>query len=136
MKIMQFGQRHLISILQDVGSYMGRAYENPTPLAARKLCSLLISMLKSILEDVGTYMVRAYENPNMRIPIWHVHEHITTCWFIYGAGYENPTPLGARKLCSLVISMLMSILQDVGTYIGRAYENPIPQPPENYAVCS
>ena len=48
-----------MSILQDVGSYIGRAYENPTPLAARKLWSLFISMLKSILQDVGTYMVRA-----------------------------------------------------------------------------
>ena len=39
----------LMSILQDVGSYMGRAYENPTPLAARKLCSLFISMLNACL---------------------------------------------------------------------------------------
>ena len=35
-------------------------------------------------------------------------------------------PLGARKLCSLVITMLMSILEDVGIYTGRAYENPTP----------
>jgi hypothetical protein len=80
---------------------MGRAYENPTPLAARKLCSLFISMLKSILQDVGTYMVRAYENPNM--------------------GYLISTLIDARKLFSLVITMLMSILQDVGSYMGRAY---------------
>jgi hypothetical protein len=26
-----------MSILQDVGIYTGRAYENPTPLGARKL---------------------------------------------------------------------------------------------------
>jgi hypothetical protein len=54
-----------MGILQDVGTYMGRAYENPTPLAARKLCSFFISIFKSILQDVGTYMVRSYENPNM-----------------------------------------------------------------------
>jgi hypothetical protein len=34
------------------------------------------------------------------------------------------TLIGKRKLCTLVISILMSILQDVGTYTGRAYENP------------
>ena len=55
----------LMSILQDVGSYMGRAYENTTPLGERKLCTLFISVLQSILQDVGTYMGRAYENPNM-----------------------------------------------------------------------
>ena len=32
--------------------------------------------------------------------------------------------IGAPKLCSLVISMLMSTLQNVGTYISRACENP------------
>ena len=53
---------------------------------------------------VGTYTRRAYENPYM--------------------GYHISTLIGSRKLCSLVISMLMSILQDVGTYTGRAYENP------------
>ena len=41
-------------------------------------------------------------------------------------GYLISTLIDARKLCSLVISMLMSILQDVGTYMGRAYENPTP----------
>jgi hypothetical protein len=68
----------LMSILQDVGSYIGRAYENPnmgylinTLIDARKLCSLVVSMLMSILQDVGIYTGRAY---------------------------ENPTPLGARKL--------------------------------------
>ena len=62
----------------------------------------------------------------------HAHEHITECWYIYtGRAYENPymgclisTLIGTRKLRSLVISMLMSILQNVGTYTGRAYENP------------
>ena len=34
------------------------------------------------------------------------------------------TLIGTRKLCTLVISMLMSILQSIGTYTGRAYENP------------
>ena len=53
----------LMSILQDVGTYMGHANEITTPLGARKLCSLVISMLMSILQDVGTYMGRAYENP-------------------------------------------------------------------------
>jgi hypothetical protein len=93
-----------MSILQDAGSYMGRAYENPnigylisTLLDARKLCSLVITMLMSILYVDSIFTGRAY---------------------------ENRTPIGARKLCSLVISMLMSILQDVGTYMGRAYENP------------
>jgi hypothetical protein len=57
----------LMSILQYVGSYMGRAYENPnmgylisTLLDARKLLSLVITMLMSILQDVGSYMGRAY----------------------------------------------------------------------------
>jgi hypothetical protein len=86
-----------MSILQDVASYMERAYENSTPLGARKLCSLVKGMLMSILQDVGLYMGRAY---------------------------ENPTPLAARKLCNLFISMLKSILQDVGTYMVSAYENP------------
>ena len=65
----------LKSILQDVGTYMVRAYENPnmgyfisTLIDARKLFSLVITMLMSILQDVGTYMVRAYENPNMGYP--------------------------------------------------------------------
>jgi hypothetical protein len=56
-----------MSILQDVGSYMGRAYENPnmgyliiTLLDARKLFNLVITMLMSILQDVGSYMGRAY----------------------------------------------------------------------------
>jgi hypothetical protein len=57
----------LMSILQDVGSYMGRAFENPkmgylisTLLNARKLFNLVITMLMSILQDVGSYMGRAY----------------------------------------------------------------------------
>jgi hypothetical protein len=65
----------VMSILQDVGSYMGRAYENPnlgylinTLIDARKLFSLVITMLMSILQDVGSYMGRAY----MRIPIWDI----------------------------------------------------------------
>jgi hypothetical protein len=33
-------------------------------------------------------------------------------------GYLISTLIGARKLCSLVISMLMSILQDVGRDAG------------------
>jgi hypothetical protein len=56
-----------MSILRDVGSYMGRAYENPnmgylisTLLDARKLFNLFITMLMSILQDVGSYMGRAY----------------------------------------------------------------------------
>jgi hypothetical protein len=51
-------------------------------------------------------MGRAYENPNM--------------------GYIISTMIDARKLFSLVITMLMSILQDVGSYMVRAYENPTP----------
>ena len=54
----------------------------------------------------------------------HAHEHITDCWYIYVRAYENPymgclisTLIGTRKSCTLVISMLMSILQVVGTYI-------------------
>ena len=61
----------------------------------------------------------------------HALEHITGCWYIYVRAYENAymgclviTLIGTRKLCILVISMLMNILQDVGTYTGRAYENP------------
>jgi hypothetical protein len=77
-----------------------------TLLDARKLFSLVITMLMSILQDVGSYMGRAYENPNM--------------------GYLMSTLIDARTLCSLVISMLISILQDVGTYKGRPYENPTP----------
>jgi hypothetical protein len=57
----------LMSILRDVGSYMGRAYENPnmgylisTLLDARTLLSLVITMLMRILQDVGSYMGRAY----------------------------------------------------------------------------
>jgi hypothetical protein len=44
----------------------------------------------------------------MRMPIWVSHKHA----------------ISTRKLCSLVISMLMSILQNVGTHTGRACENP------------
>jgi hypothetical protein len=87
----------LKNILQDVGTYMVRAYENPnmgylisTLIDARKLFSLVITMLMSILQDVGSYMGRAY---------------------------ENPTPLAARKLCSLFISMLKSILHAECWYI-------------------
>jgi hypothetical protein len=61
----------------------------------------------------------------------HPVEHITGCWYIYVRAYENPymvclisTLIGTWKLCTLVIGMLMSILQDVATYTGRAYENP------------
>jgi hypothetical protein len=81
----------LMSILQDVGTYTGRAYENPTPLGARKLCSSVESMLISILQVVGTYTGRAYENPTplgakvMQFGHRHAHEHISRCWFIYGA---------------------------------------------------
>ena len=59
-----------MSILQNVGTYAGRAYENPyigylisTLIGTRKLCSLAISMLMSILQNFGTYTGRAYENP-------------------------------------------------------------------------
>ena len=95
---MQFGHKHAHEHITGVRTYTGRAYENPTPLGGRKLCSLVISMLLSILQDVGSYMERAYENPNM--------------------GYLISTLIDARKLCSLVISMLMSILQDVGRDAG------------------
>jgi uncharacterized membrane protein YoaT (DUF817 family) len=63
----------------------------------------------------------------------HTHEHITECWYIYCMGVLMRIPIhrvshkhaiGTRKLCSLVISMLMSVLENVGTYIGRDYENP------------
>ena len=184
----------LMSILENVGTYIGRAYENPyirylisTLIGAWNLCSLVISMLMSTLQNVGTYIWRAYENPFYRVShkhadrhtkimqfghkhahehitecwytyracLWeslysvshkhtdrhtkvmqfghkHAHEHIRECWYIYGAGlWENPyigylisTLIGTRKLCSLVISMLMSILENAGTYIGPAYENP------------
>jgi hypothetical protein len=40
---------------------------------------------------------------------------------MYGESHKHA--VGTRKLSSLVISMLMSILQNVGTYTGRAYEN-------------
>ena len=59
-----------MSLLQDVGTYTGRAYENPYmgclnkhAAGTRKLCSLFISMLMSILQEIGTYTGRAYENP-------------------------------------------------------------------------
>ena len=62
----------LMCILQDVGSYMGRAYEKSnmgylirTLIDARKFFSLVITMLMSILQDVGSYMGRAYEKSNM-----------------------------------------------------------------------
>ena len=93
----------LMSTLQNVGSYTGRAYENPYMwclISTRKLCTLVISMLMSTLQNVGTYTGRAYENPYIGCLI------------------------STRKLCTLVISMLMSPLQNVGTYTGRAYENP------------
>jgi hypothetical protein len=119
-------------------------------IGTRKLCTLVISMLMSIyiLQDVDTYTGRAYENPYMGCLIStliyrhtkimhfsHKHpvEHITGCWYIYVRAYENPymvclisTLIGKRKLCTLVISMLMSIyiLQDVGKYTASAYENP------------
>ena len=55
-------------------------------------------MLVSTLQDVGTlvhiWALRSYKNTNMR--------------------YLIITLIGTRKLCSLLISMLMSILQDVG----------------------
>jgi pyrimidine deaminase RibD-like protein len=61
-----------MSILQDVGTYTGRAYENPymgclisTFIGTRKLCTLVISMHMSILQDIDTYTGRAYENPYM-----------------------------------------------------------------------
>ena len=51
------------------------------------------------------------------------------------------TLLGTRKLRTLVISLLMIILQDVGRYNVRAYENPCMgclistlKAHENYAV--
>ena len=54
----------------------------------------------------------------------HAHEHITGCWYIYVRAYENPymgclinTPIGTRKLSTLIISLLIRILQDVGTYM-------------------
>ena len=59
-----------MSILQNVGTYIGRAYENlyienlkSTLIGTRKLCSLAISMFMSILQNVATYTGRAYENP-------------------------------------------------------------------------
>ena len=55
-KIMQFGHKHAHEHITGVGSYTGRAYENPTPLGGRKLCSLVISMHMSILQDVGSYI--------------------------------------------------------------------------------
>ena len=73
-------------------------------IGARKLCSLVISMLMSILQNVGTYTGRIYENP-------YIENLISTL-------------IRTRKLCSSVVSMLMIILQNVGTYTGRAYENP------------
>ena len=74
----------------------------------------------------------------------HAQKYITRCWYIYtGRAYENPymgylisTLIGARKLCSLVISMLMSILQDVGRYIGGLMRISRPYGHENYAVSS
>jgi hypothetical protein len=57
----------------------------------------------------------------------HAHEHITECWNIYWESLyrvSHKHAIGTRKLCSLAISMLMSILENVGTYIMRAYENP------------
>ena len=72
-------------------------------IGARKLCSLVISMLVSTLQNVGTYIGRAYENPYI--------ENLKS------------TMIGTRKLCNLAISVLMCIVQNVGTYTGRAYEN-------------
>jgi hypothetical protein len=64
----------LMSILQNVGTHTGRAYEIPymgclisTLISTRKLCNLVISMLMSILQDVGTYTGRAYENANIGV---------------------------------------------------------------------
>jgi hypothetical protein len=61
-----------MSILQDVATYTGRAYENPyfgciisTFIGTRKLCTLVISMHMSILQDIDTYTGRVYENPYM-----------------------------------------------------------------------
>jgi hypothetical protein len=71
-----------------------------TVIGTCKLCTLVISMLMSILQNVGTYTGRAYENPYMGCLIstligtrklcsvvisMHAHEHITGCWYIYGA---------------------------------------------------
>jgi hypothetical protein len=59
---------------------------------------MVITMLMSLLQDVGSYMGGgAYENPNM--------------------AYLISTLIDARKLCSLVVSMLMSILQYVGLLV-------------------
>jgi hypothetical protein len=57
----------------------------------------------------------------------HTHEHITECWYIYWCAYENPYMGSHRhtKIMQFAISMLMSILQDVGTYIGVLMRIPI-----------
>jgi hypothetical protein len=123
-------------------------YENliSTLIGTRKLCTLVISMLMSILQVVGTYMCaclweslygvshkHAHRHKKMMyIGHKHAHEHITGCWYIYVRACENPymgclisTPIGTRKWCTLVISVLMSILQDVGTYMGVLMRIPI-----------
>jgi hypothetical protein len=57
----------LMSILQNVGTYTGRAYEIPYMGCLISTLNLVISMLMSILQDVGTYTGRAYENANMGV---------------------------------------------------------------------
>ena len=103
----------LMSTLQDVGTYTGRAYENPfmgclisTLIGTRKLCSLVISMLMSTLQSVGTYTGRAYGNPYM--------------------GCLISALIGTRKLCSLVISMhAHEHITGVGRYTGVLMRIPI-----------
>jgi hypothetical protein len=78
----------LMSILQDVGTYTGRAYENPyiisTFIGTRKSGSAVISLLMSILQDVGTYTGRADEKIK-QFGHKNAHVHITGCRYIYGA---------------------------------------------------
>ena len=94
----------LMSTLQNVGSYTGRAYENPYMgclISTRKLCTLVISMLMSTLQNVGSYTGRAYENPYIGclistrklctlVIIKQAHEHITECWYIRGVLMRIP----------------------------------------------
>jgi hypothetical protein len=60
--------------------------------------------LKSFMLKIAKLFLRKFRE----VAFFFIHPVYT------GRAYENPTPLGTRKLCSLVISMLMSILQNVG----------------------
>jgi hypothetical protein len=101
---MQCGHKHAHEHITECWYIYGRAYENP-------------------------YMVshkHAHRHPKItQFGHKHAYEHITGCWYIYLRAYDISQGKGSGKSCRVVISMLMSILQNVGTYMGVLMRLPI-----------